>query len=77
MPLIPIPPDSFLHGLLSPFVRGDKKVYRSLDGKHLFVWDGLHGHVEGYTQRGYHIGVFHAVTGTRIGDAIKGRTINV
>lgn len=43
----------------------------------LFEYDALHGHVEGYNVRGRHIGVFDAVTGERIGPAIRGRRIDV
>jgi len=73
---VPMPPNCFLRNLHSPFVRGDK-VFRSADGQRLYVWDGLHGHVEGFNSRGRHIGVFDAVSGELIGEAVKGRSIDV
>ncbi|WP_101706345.1 colicin E3/pyocin S6 family cytotoxin [Corynebacterium fournieri] len=43
----------------------------------LVEYDPLHGHVEGNNLRGRHIGVFDAVTAGRIGDAVRGRRIDV
>ena len=73
---IAMPRDCFLRKLEAPFSRGGKKVYRSEDGKRLFTWDSLHGHVEGYDAHGYHIGVFDQL-GTWTDDAVKGRKIDV
>jgi len=73
---IAMPEDCFLHDVESPFTRGGQKVYRSANKKRLYVWDGLHGHVEGYNAQGYHIGVFDE-SGNLVGEAVKGRKINV
>jgi Cytotoxic len=54
-----------------------RKRWRSPDGKRIYEWDSLHGEVEGYNQRGKHVGVFHAVTGELIKPAVRERTIDV
>jgi len=54
-----------------------KRRWGSADGRRLYEWDDLHGEIEGYNKRGKHIGVLHAVTGTLIKPAVRGRTIDV
>lgn len=51
--------------------------WRSPDGARIWTWDSLHGEIEGFTRRGYHVGVFDPKTGARIGEAIPGRRIDV
>ena len=54
-----------------------RKRWRSTDGSRLFEWDALHGEVEVYNARGWHLGVIHPVTGDWIKSAVKGRRIDV
>jgi hypothetical protein len=57
----------FTHGALR---------WRSRDGKRLYEWDDMHGHIEAYNQRGKHLAVLDT-DGRVIGEAVKGRTISV
>jgi len=56
-------------------VIGDNQVYTYKDK--FYQWDGRHGEIEVFNKQGYHIMVIHAVTGERIKDAVRGRSINV
>ncbi|WP_379922419.1 colicin E3/pyocin S6 family cytotoxin [Erythrobacter sp. R86502] len=58
------------------FVHGAKR-WRNLDGSRLYTWDSLHGEVEVFTKRGFHLGAADAVTGVIFKSAIKGRRIDV
>jgi hypothetical protein len=42
-----------------------------------YGWDYTHGNVEVYNGRGEHLGVADPETGEMIGEAVKGRRINV
>ena len=76
MPYMPLPPDSFLHHLeLS--VHGGRKRWRDRDRKRLYEWDGLHGEVEIYNDRGRHLGAADPLTGQLTKDAVKGRRVDV
>jgi hypothetical protein len=74
---VPIPADSFLHDQDYLGYRYGGRRWRSRDGERLYTWDDVHEHVEVFNKRGRHLGVLEAVTGVRIGDAVKGRTIDV
>lgn len=73
---VPIPRDGFLATQQRLTGRVPAR-WRSADGERLWEWDSLHGHIEGYNRRGRHVGVFDAVTGQRIAEAVKGRRIDV
>ena len=73
---VSIPVDGFLATQVRLARKGGKR-WQSSDGNRLWEWDSLHGHVEGYNRRGWHIGVFDAESGERIGEAVKGRRIDV
>jgi hypothetical protein len=73
----PIPKDSYLHAQESLGFKQGARRWRSDDGDRLYEWDELHGHIEAYNKRGEHLGVLDAVTGVRIGDPVRGRTIDV
>lgn len=51
-----------------------RKVYRSSD--RYYSWDELHGEIEVFDKRGYHLGALDAVTGEKIKDADKGRRLH-
>jgi hypothetical protein len=55
---------------------GGRKRWRDRDSGELFEWDGLHGHWEVYTKRGYHSSV-QDVDGKFVGGPVKGRRIDV
>lgn len=73
---VPIPQGGFL-ATQERLPRRVPPRWRSSDGDRLWEWDSLHGHIEGYNRRGRHIGVFDPRTGERIGEAVKGRRIDV
>ncbi|HSZ70879.1 MAG TPA: colicin E3/pyocin S6 family cytotoxin [Solirubrobacteraceae bacterium] len=73
---VPVPPNSFLRPLERLSRRGAARS-RSDDGERLYEWDGLHGEVEVYDKRGYHLGVADAASGQIIKDAKRGRRIDV
>lgn len=73
---VPRPKNGFLETQVRLRRRGGPR-WASPEGDRLWEWDELHGHIEGYNKRGRHIGVFDAYTGERVGDAIKGRKIDV
>lgn len=76
MAAIPRPSPCFLDGL-EKFPGRVPARWRSRDGSRLYEWDHLHGHIEVYNRRGLHLGVLDAVTGERIGLAVRGRRISV
>lgn len=53
-----------------------KKTWRSVDRKRIYQWDSLHGEIEVYNGRGYHLGSADALSGTTIKDAVNGRRIS-
>lgn len=67
-------------GFLDDQIRVPNRIpprWRSADGDRLFEYDPRHGHIEGYNRRGKHVGVFDVETGARIGEAVRGRSIDV
>jgi hypothetical protein len=56
-------------------VIGGRKVYRNND--FYYSWDELHGEIEVFDKRGYHLGALHATSGEKIKRAVKGRRLNV
>ena len=71
-----MPKDCFLSGLSVWKVIEKRKVYRSVAGDRLYTWDDLHGEVEVFNKRGQHLGVAD-YTGKTIGEAVRGRVLNV
>ncbi|MBU8710540.1 colicin E3/pyocin S6 family cytotoxin [Bacillus subtilis] len=72
-----LPRPSFLDTCLFLKVVGDRKVWQSKDGKRLYTWDSLHGEVEVFNKRGFHLGSADPKTGAFIKSAVKGRRLNV
>lgn len=72
-----IPQPSFLDDLECLGAFGGQKRWRDASGKRLYTWDALHGEIEVYDARGWHIGVIDAVTGMPIKEAVRGRRIDV
>lgn len=73
---VPRQPPDFLSTQVKVSWNGQRR-WRNQEGDRIWEWDSLHGHVEGYTRRGRHVGVFDAQTGERIGNAVPGRRIDV
>ena len=71
---VPIPFTAFVDGLEYLGQPGGRRRYR--DDKRIYEWDSLHGELEVYNNRGYHLGVVDA-DGEAIGPPVRGRRINV
>jgi len=72
----PIPKPSYLDECESLGAINGEKRWRSKDGTRLYTWDGFHGEIEVFNNRGRHLGVKNA-QGDYIKGAIKGRKIDV
>jgi Cytotoxic len=75
MSQIPRPSPCYLDRMDKWRVINGVQVWRSLDRRRLYTWDGLHGEIEVFDQNGYHLGALNAVAGTLIKDAIQGRRL--
>jgi len=73
----PIPNPSFLDSCISLGAFNGERRWKSMNGKRLYTWDGLHGEIEAFNSRGMHVAVLDAVTGVPIKNAVPGRKINV
>lgn len=72
---VPVPPSTgFLEGLEYLGQPGGRRRYRG--DKRIYEWDSLHGELEVYDNRGYHLGVVDA-DGEAIKGAVRGRRIDV
>ena len=58
------------------FIYGEQR-WRSRDRKRIYTWDSLHGEIEVFNTRGYHLGVLDKIEGRLIKSAVKGRRIRV
>ena len=74
--MIPIPKPSYLDDCIPIKGKGDRKRWRSIDGRRFYEWDSQHGEIEVYNTRGKHLGVKNA-RGKMIKPPVKGRTIDV
>ena len=71
-----IPKNSFLnHCIPIKTIKGEKR-WKSLNGKRIYTWDSLHGEIEVFNQRGYHLGVLD-INGNFIKQPVNGRKIDV
>ena len=75
MAYIPRPNPCFLDGLEFFKVIDGRKVYRR--GRLLYSWDELHGEIEVFDRRGYHMGALDAVTGEQVKPPRKERRLHV
>jgi Cytotoxic len=71
---VPIPLTTFVSGLEYLGQPEGRRRYR--DEKRIYEWDSLHGELEVYNDRGYHLGVANA-DGEVIKPPIRGRRIGV
>lgn len=58
-------------------VRGGNQIWISPDKSRYYTWDSLHGEIEVFDKRGWHLGSLDAISGTFIKNPVKGRKINV
>ncbi|MBZ0108922.1 MAG: hypothetical protein K8F52_09650 [Candidatus Scalindua rubra] len=77
MPGTPKPKPCFLDEQDKFGVRGGKQIWLSNDRARYFTWDSLHGEIEVFNKRGWHLGSLDAETGQYIKQPVKGRKINV
>lgn len=73
----PIPEGSILEGYEHLGAFNGERRWRSKDGTRLFTWDALHGEVEVYNARGFHLGALDPITGVLVKPAVRGRRIDV
>ena len=73
----PIPDPSFLDDCEHLGAFNGERRWRSPDRKRLYTWDSLHGEIEVFNKRGYHLGSIDAVTGAWLKPARRGRRIDV
>lgn len=72
----PIPSPSFLDNCIPIGAVKGQKRWKSVDNNRIYTWDSLHGEIEVFNKRGFHLGVLNP-NGDLIKDAIKGRRIDV
>ena len=75
MSYVPKPTPCYLDGFEFYQVIDGRKVYRN--GRLLYSWDELHGEIEVFDKRGYHLGALDGITGEQIKPAKKGRRLHV
>jgi Cytotoxic len=73
---IPIPKPCFLDECIPIGARNGQKRWRSLNNKRLYTWDSLHGEIEAFNSRGFHLGALD-IEGNLIKEPVKGRKIDV
>lgn len=72
----PIPKPCFLDDCIPLGAVNGEKRWRSTDLKKIYTWDSLHGEIEVFNKRGYHLGVLN-INGDLIKEPVKGRRIYV
>jgi Cytotoxic len=77
MPPVPRPRPCYLDEMERLGAYGGEQRWRRPDGERLYTWDSMHGEIEVYDRRGYHLGAADAVTGEMIKPARKGQRIDV
>jgi len=74
---LPPPSPSIIDDFEPIRARNGEKRWRSADPKRLYTWDSLHGEIEVFDNRGYHLGAMDPITGALIKPPRKGRRIDV
>lgn len=75
MVYIPKPTPCFLDCIPKYKVIDGRQTYKTRD--RYYQWDELHGEIEVYNKRGYHLGALDAQSGELIKDAERGRRLHV
>lgn len=68
---------SFLRGLPRAVQLRENLAGLISQGDRIYTWDSLHGEIECFNKRGYHLGVLNPETGSLIKAAVRGRRIDV
>jgi hypothetical protein len=76
LPSVPRPSPCFLDQMVKVPRRGVQR-WRNEGGDRYYEWDEMHGEIEVYDRRGWHLGTLNAVTGVKEKDPVKGRRIDV
>lgn len=71
------PPKEGFIATLRRVPRASETRWMDAEGNRLYTWDGLHGELEVFTQRGYHLGAVRPTDGKFVKRAVKGRKIDV
>ncbi len=71
-----IPKPSILDSCCVVGIEAGRKVYKNSDEDLYYTWDSLHGEIEVFNKRGFHLGVVCPVTGVVIKPAVRGRRIS-
>ena len=74
---VPKPNPCYLDDFEKWKIVGGRQIWRNNEGSRLYTWDSLHGEIEVFNERGYHLGALDAVSGVSIKQAVKGRKINI
>ena len=74
--MIPPPKKSILDNFERLGAPHGRKRWKDPNTGRLFEWDSMHGEIEVYNSRGYHIEVVDK-SGDRVKGPVKGRTIDV
>jgi len=77
MPRKPIPKPSILDSYEYLGYQNNQKLWRSRNRKRYYTWDSMHGEVEVFDRRGYHLGSVDPRSGGTPKGADKGRRIDV
>lgn len=75
MGYMPKPAQCYLNGFKKYKVIGGRQVY--ISGRLLYCWDELHGEIEVFNKRGFHLGALDAITGEKIKPPRKERRLDV
>jgi hypothetical protein len=71
----PVP--SILDGKQRWKVVDGRQVWKDENGERYYTWDSLHGEVEAFNKRGFHLGSLDAVSGAPLKGAVRGRRLDV
>lgn len=72
----PIPNPCFLDNCVYIGVFNNQKRWKNEKSDRIYTWDSLHGEIEVFNKRGYHLGVLFP-DGQFKKNAVKGRRIDV
>ncbi len=73
----PKPKPCFLDKQQKFGIRGGQQIWVSKDRERYYTWDHLHGEIEVFNKRGWHLGALDATTGELMKEPKKGRKIDI
>jgi hypothetical protein len=74
---VPRPDGCYLEEMERCGAPAGRMRWRNSKGDRLYEWDSQHGHIEAYDKRGRHVGALDAISEEKIGEAVRGRTVDV